>query len=399
MLRTVTRMLLIPALSALAAAGGAVAGPAVARFSARRSARQPITVDLKAEATVLGSVLAEPGWYPAVAELTPQAFADETHARIWARIQQHVTGAAGENLVATDESDVTRLAARMPDLPGDELTVAAMFGVDAAAVLALRDRAATTFDELIRAGQGVLVAWEDRSVLNGVSPIEATGDTEHPLRRRYLPPRLLRQVVTAVLLAVFLGSAPLLTAHVTPLTGAAMVLAMAAVAVLGTVSVVVALVDWDTMYIDLPVFWYGSAAAWVLSAAALVVGGHLNFLLPAAIALGVMFFWTEGVMRVYSKLRGLPMSGFGDTQILTATAGIPAALTGNVALGLGALVAAAVLVILVVLPQRLIGRHKSNQPFAFGPYLALGWLAAWAAVPLPVLPAVWSSLSSTLGGS
>jgi prepilin signal peptidase PulO-like enzyme (type II secretory pathway) len=368
----------------LTAAGAGVIGAAlavpVAKYTARRSAAQPVTFDVPAEKAILAAVLADPDLYPAVIDLTPDAFAVRQHARLWEAIQQTAAGAPR----ARDKEHLAELAGQTPELSGVPAGLA-MVGYAST----LSEHVPAGLDELLVAGASVLAAHEDRSRFNGKSPIvEHPGDVT-PLVRKVLAPTRFRTGFTAVLLGLFSAASPLLIAYGTDLTGPAAVLAGLAVAVLGVVSVVVALVDIDTMYVDLPTFWYGSAASAGLAVTALAVNGTISQALAGVWAIAGIFFYVEVLLRGYAKLRGLPMQGGGDTQILVATAGIPAALTGNLLLGIGVLLAASVLALVVVGFQRIRGRHDTDQPFAFGPYLALGWLGAWAVYPLMQTAGLW----------
>ena len=68
-------------LAGVMAVAGLLLGPAVATFSSRRSAAQPLELALEEERSLLAEVLARPKAYAAVAELNPENLAVPAYGR------------------------------------------------------------------------------------------------------------------------------------------------------------------------------------------------------------------------------------------------------------------------------------------------------------------------------
>ena len=187
----------------------------------------------------------------------------------------------------------------------------------------------------------------------------------------------LRLVVVAVICSLAF-SVSLAAADAFATSTAARLLAAAALVVLSLASVAWAVVDFDTMYLDTPMFWPTTAAAWLLA----VLAGGLDqdwrrALAGVAVAVvGALVF--EGSNLAYRLVRGRDGMGGGDTLILLATAGVPAAITGAWVLGYYVLIGSMVTAIVGWVVQRAVGRLDRHTPTAFGPYLALGWIIAVA---------------------
>lgn len=381
----------LQALSLVLFGFGLVLGVLAAKFIARRSAAQPIGMDPEKEASLLGVVLRQQGLYPAVAELEPEMFVLEPHQRIWAAVKAEVLKAAGADLQARDEKELAALAEQVPaDLA--ERVISTLEAADArlATDLAAREESKTTsLKRALKLGAVVLDGHVDRTKLAGIAPIVPGGPGEPPLVRRYVQPGWKRTLATMLGLAIGFGAAPCLILERTEIeSGLAQWLAIAALVVLTFVSVVVAFVDWDTFYIEVPTFWTGTLVAWGLTVAAQFLDGAPGRLLVGlGVVLGLAVFF-EVTTAVHSKLRGTMKQGFGDTQILAATAGIPAALAGSVTLGIWAMLAGSMLAILGWVVLAAQKKVTKDSPFAFGPYLALGWILAWSLVPMSLLSVV-----------
>jgi leader peptidase (prepilin peptidase)/N-methyltransferase len=102
----------------------------------------------------------------------------------------------------------------------------------------------------------------------------------------------------------------------------------------------------------------------------------LHHLLAAAV--GLLGF--EAASALAERLVGRPALGLGDAK-LAALLGAWLGLTGLGAMVLLAVFSGAVVGVI----GRLSGRLKKNQPFAFGPFLALAGLVVWCTGPAPWL--------------
>jgi leader peptidase (prepilin peptidase)/N-methyltransferase len=233
--------------------------------------------------------------------------------------------------------------------------------------------------ELLEAGAHILADFEDRTLLNGVSEIvESDTDPATPLVRRYRRPGLLRVASSGALFATMLAAGARLVELSTATTAGAL-LGYLTVAVLAAGSLIWALVDWDTFYLDTPSFWPFTIVAWLGAIGTAALESEISRPLAglAICAGGAVVF--VGANLAYLLLRGVNGMGFGDTLILFATAGVPAALTGSWQLGYMAIIGSMLLGIVGWLLLRLAGRVTRESRFAFGPYLAIGWALAAAA--------------------
>lgn len=362
------------AVGVLGATAVAVAGHFSA-WAARRGSLQPVSIALPEERLLLGQVLHSPQLLPAVAELLPSEFAMPSHRTLWETVR-----AVAPVVAAADEDHWQRLSS---SVPADLVARCREASPESAALIerllsevepvSVTKEAATA---VARHGMAVRAAHEDRTTFNGASPIVDTSDPTAPLRRVPAPMTFRRMQTVKALLVIFCAAAPVLAlAH----DGVAYWAALASLLVLALTSVAVAVVDYDTMYIDLPVFWGGAALAWAAAAAAAVLAGNPGRLLAGLVVSLPLAGVFELANLVHRLVRGSDGMGFGDTLLLIATSGVPAALTGSYELGLHSLLGGLLCGLLGWTVLFAQGKITRRTPFAFGPYLALGWLVAWSA--------------------
>lgn len=408
----------------VAAIAAVVAWAARARVAALVEARivaQPVPADPQAEREFLAATLVDPSLFVEADEVDPSDFTLPAHQRLWAAIAR--TAAAGRPVSvgvrnpAVGPPDLTQRPARfqerallelagdpdatlvceellaVSDRPQGQTRLAIRFRAAALAALiggtvaayrtgpgaallgfalfalgwAAARRAGTS--PFIRSGSKVIsLAWE-RANLPGRSPLLA--DPVRGLRRDGRSPTPARVRVVGALASLFTGGAVLVAWPYG-------LLAVTAALALGATCLVVALVDADTLYIDTHVLAGGGLTAWALAAVSAVTAGDPRRLLAGvavAAAAGVCF---EGTNRLFRLLRGSDGIGGGDSLLLLATAGIPGALTGNAQLALHSIVAG---LLLAGAAFAVKGARGGNIQVgaALGPWLAGGWLAAWAA--------------------
>ena len=142
---------------------------------------------------------------------------------------------------------------------------------------------------------------------------------------------------------------------------------------------VVSFVDQDTMYLDMPVFGYGVVTAWIFAILAGVTSGEASRLLAGLFVVVPLFIVFEVTNFLFQKVKGVAGMGFGDTLLLIGTSGIPAAISGSYLLGIHCLIAGLLSGIFVWVVKRVKGEITRESPFAFGPYLAIGWILGWLA--------------------
>jgi len=356
---------------------GAVAGIPLTYIAARRSVAQPVDFDIEREQLALAWLLDNPANIVKVLELEADYFADPTHRALWTDIINACSDVPRLNPDADDAAQ-TAAAAHIPTGLVSALTVvhpelvATLLAIDVDA------------DAGLAAAQYVYDAGKDRVTYPGFSPIESGTAGEAALVRRYRAPGIGRFLVAAGLGASAGSVIPALAALLWP-NGAAYWLSVAALVILAVGSIIWALVDHDTMLIDLETFFPLAGLAWALTLAADFVGGEPRRALSGfLLSVGIAIFFraiNAGYRRYKQATTGVAVDGMGggDSWLVIATAGVPAALAGNANLwylcAMSGMIAA-ITVWLVRWPTAW--RITRNTPFAFGPYLALGWiLGSW----------------------
>jgi prepilin signal peptidase PulO-like enzyme (type II secretory pathway) len=137
------------------------------------------------------------------------------------------------------------------------------------------------------------------------------------------------------------------------------------------------LVDLDTMYIDTRSFLAGAVASWALAVLAVGVDARMGDALAGIIGAGGIVVFIEVVNQFYKRVRGQHGMGMGDYMLIVATIGVPVAVTGVWQLTQGILIVSLLAGILGWIALRLTQKgFNRNTPYAFGPYLATGWMVA-----------------------
>lgn len=360
----------------------------LARLASWRSTRQPAPFDLKAETDVLSAIANDPVQWAWVSPLTEDHFVHPAHRAAW----RSVTDLLGHLPLPEGPVDEQAGAAWIESLRGRSdlpavgavrsaielaLTTTPNGDAEPAPALATED---VSHDRLAGAFADLLACFDDRGFYVAFLPVVAGGPGEPLLLRRYRKPGIAYVATTALLTAASAVAASFTARAVTDAL-LPQVLITASLLVLGIFSVLWALVDFATMYLDTPTFYIGSFSAWALAVAGAVIDGHPGRLIAGlAIAFGGGCVFV-GSNYVYQLVRGRNGMGLGDTFILFATAGVPTAVTGDWQLGYWTLIMSMVLGIIGWGVLRLVGMVTKDSPFAFGPYLALGWIlssTAWA---------------------
>lgn len=387
-----------PVAAVVAAVLAALASIPLVSFAARRTLKQPVALALESEEVLLAGVLGDLRRWPYVAQVRATDFAAAHHHDIWealvralgengvvgenadaddcARIGDHLAPLRGEvldqvrHLLATASSQPTHNLARLEELVvGRALPAAATASRDALDVATV-----TAAEEVIACGN-------DRNRLSGSGLVVPTANSnststdDPPLARAATPTTLLRRAVTATVCAT---GAALIPGWLTvfPVTGAAWVFALIALVALGAMSVAVSLVDLDTLYIDVPVWAAGTALAWAAASAAAVAAGDPGRILAGVMMVAIIGISLEGTNLLFRLVRGIDGQGFGDTLLIFATVGVPPVLAADYRVGFWSVFAGLVVGGLGWFAARLVGRLDRNEPFAFGPWLSVGWVVA-----------------------
>jgi prepilin signal peptidase PulO-like enzyme (type II secretory pathway) len=349
---------------------GAALGFPLAWLAARRSTHQPISYDLDAESRIFRSIAADPTLYLRVLELQVDDFADPNHKKQWASLQQRFALITAPEKVLSEleaETWITSQLLTHSDLFSDALELPQSYEKAPE-----RDSLAKS---VVADAQLVLAASNDRNLYNGHSPIIQGGEGNPILIRQLIAPSTFRITLTIIINAGSWSITPIL-AQAAANSTLSQFFVIISLCLLASSSLLWALVDIDTMYLDTPTFWPGAIIAWGLAVCAAVADYDLSRLLPGVlIALGgAMVF--ELANLGYRIVRGSDGMGGGDTLILLATAGVPAALFGSWSLGYYAALGSLILGVIGWIILFILGKVTRATPYPFGPYLALGWILA-----------------------
>ena len=214
-------------------------------------------------------------------------------------------------------------------------------------------------DQWILAGSRVITAAADRDLLTGRGTVVVSPEG---VPSRQPTPITWYRYVFAVFATTITGA--VLVASQLP------VLVNVAAALMTLAAVVVALVDWDTLYVDFPAL----GVATVAGTAGAVAGWGAGSVPALMVSLG--FLGALGVLFVvYRILRGVWGMAGGDILLMPAFVVAPAMFTQTPALVLWSFLAA---LLLSLGGYAATHRQGKDVPYAFGPYLVFGWVAALA---------------------
>jgi len=213
----------------------------------------------------------------------------------------------------------------------------------------------------------------DRSIYNGRSII---AEVNNDLARKIRPLTLKEKILGNI----FSLASILVTFSLVSDNSLGSLLTIFSIGLLTVFSLEWAYVDWDTMYLDMPAFYLGSLISWLVMILGLTLNHHVSQLKSGIFMTILMIILFEGVNLFYKKFRGRDGMGLGDTFIIVATIGLPTALVGKWQMGYRiAMLSFVTGIIGWLLGKALKEKSKKSdkdQPFAFGPYLALGWVVA-----------------------
>nr|AXF48696.1 tRNA nucleotidyltransferase [Paenarthrobacter ureafaciens] len=387
-----------PIAAVVAAALAALASIPLVSFAARRTLKQPVALALEAEGLLLAGVLGDLRRWPYVAQVRATDFAAAHHHDIWEALVRALgeNGVIGENADADDCArigeqlaphrsevldQVRHLLATASSQPAlnlarfEELVAGVELSADVTASSDALDVATVT------AAEEVIACGNDRNRLSGSGLVvptanpNSTSTDDPPLARAATPTTRLRGAVTALVCA---AGAALIPGWLTvfPVTGAAWVFALVSLVALGAMSVAVSLVDLDTLYIDVPVWAAGTGLAWAAAIASALAAGDPGRILAGLMMVAIIGISLEGTNLLFRLVRGMDGQGFGDTLLIIATVGVPPVLASDYRVGFWSVFAGLVIGGLGWFAARLAGRVHRKEPFAFGPWLSVGWVVA-----------------------
>lgn len=143
---------------------------------------------------------------------------------------------------------------------------------------------------------------------------------------------------------------------------------------------VIALVDIDTLYLDLLTMASMGVASWGSAVAFTFANQRARDLLLGLATVVVWVAALETINLIYKIIRKTDGVGFGDAMIIAVTAGVPVAVTGEFMVGFFGVVCGFILAGFIQIPLALSRKEGARTAFALGPYLCVGWLASWFVV-------------------
>lgn len=334
-------------------------GLLAARIAATRTAAQPIELADTEERALLSHVIATPATLTLCAPLHGKHFADPRLGRLWDELR----GSCGVKI--SERASETRARERGSRIPLDLATRTS----DQALVAELSESPEIDETRAIAHAEKVFACGEDRLMFasQGAGRIVA-GPAQGPSLVRVRVAPTFRRYLASCLLAL-VGAGGIIHAGV----AGGQVIALLAL-LLG--SVIWALVDFDTLYIDYPTFFSLAPAAWATAViAALAEGRPGRLLVGVGCALGCAAFF-ELSNLLFRLLRGMSGMGGGDSLLVLATVGVPAAVTGELWIGYASVIGSLLAAICGWAALAVVRRAGKQTPFALGPYLAIGWIVA-----------------------
>jgi prepilin signal peptidase PulO-like enzyme (type II secretory pathway) len=325
------------------AISGAFIGVLLSRVSAWRTSCQPIPFDSAVEKRVVEWAQEVPG-RALQSGLTSEMFSHPERSSVWGALLTHTAP-------SNDEEGVE-----------EAVQGSALDDIEVVRTLA-----------------------EERVLYPGAALWQQNDDAVVSLLRTVQPPSVRRTLLHALACGAGVGVSAWLYGNVHQLgdakTGGELWGLLALVAlVLG--GVVIAAVDHDTLFLDVPALVVSGGVAWtaaVLCAQARDDKAALYGGILVAVAWGGCFMLMNAM---YKLLRGQIGLGFGDVLITLAAGGVPAVVSGEPMVGFGGILAAMILALLWQTPKLLRKEIGKRDAFALGPFLAVGWIASWAALHL-----------------
>lgn len=344
---------------------GVVLGVGAVILAGRRNAHQPVEADVAGELEVLKFLEKDPAQYArALGEMQESDYTNEDRRNRYRRIVANFKTVADAEMQtaimqAAERQDENSLGEKINSIRekigGEALTSAEVL-------------------DYLRRGESVLSMSAGRGQNTERSRIEETGDDNRPHRRLES-----RTTFGRLVLGGLLGGLSGVTgAYIATqkFEGAALYAGVVTLLLVGIGGIVVGAVDFDTFYLDTPVFWAWAGSSWGAAVITAWIDGYYGGLivgLSGAIGVAVGF---EVVARTWGKLRRLTQ-GAGDTWIVICTAGVPASVVADWRISVWSILAGAIGAAghwgWIAIRR---GADK-NTPVPFGPWLVAG---AWAAM-------------------
>lgn len=361
-------------------------------YSAKRSQRQPVVFNLASENALLNLILKDPTLFLRLGELKPSDFAFPAHVTLYRELQEfYNTLPYFKPSELTEENIDASCAIFLNELENDTNAVNSLASIretfsetlkiEEANLVKIKkqpalDTALTDKDYALKCASEILSDSQDRTYYNGKSEVVVSNtDPAIPLVRRYIKPSLLRLIASGVYGALVVPLS-LFFASNSPYDDSSFVYVFMAFVLLSFFTLLWALVDIDTMYLDMKSFYVGLPLIYVTCLAAGLASNKPSMVLPGLVIAGGGFIVFEVSNFLYKVLRGRDGIGQGDSLILLASAGAPAALFSSWILGYYSMLFAFILGLIGWGFMFILRKVSKDSPFAFGPYLAFGWIVA-----------------------
>jgi prepilin signal peptidase PulO-like enzyme (type II secretory pathway) len=231
------------------------------------------------------------------------------------------------------------------------------------------------YESLVISGGEVINDHMDRTQFNGNSKIIHTGDESRPMERKHTPYKNSKKIAVMLITLVSNWACYELVSSLN-MPGSSKVALALALLLLTSFSILWALVDIDTMYLDMPSFYLGLTVTWLLVVIGSLSSGKITHFIPGITMTLLMVFIFELINLIYKRLRGSDGMGAGDTMIILGTIGVPTAISGAWQMGYRITMLSFLLGIIGWLYNKVKNNATKEEPFAFGPYLAVGWMLA-----------------------
>jgi len=349
----------------------AVGVPVLVRVAAWRTQKQPMSCHPEAEVLLLRTLLKRPQDSALVLDLEAEHFVDPARGSLWSEMKSHCMKYVEHGEETTREQSLGNRDTLNGKLPENFKEMLTFNVLNAAAVEG--DADIMNEADMVVAAEKIYSSGLDRTRYVGNSKVVRTGDPLAPLMRDASRPT--KAHILVYLLVMFTGTLVSLSVGTAVSSGVAAVAYAASMLVLLSGGIVWTIVDLDTLYIDVPTLLLFGGSAWALTAIGAFISGTLANVLTALAAtlvvVGSVFIMSLG----HAKLRGNPGMGTGDFMLMPATLGVPVAITGMWVMTNWILLTSLILGILGWVVKYLkVQDFGRRTPYAFGPYLACGWV-------------------------
>ena len=347
---------------------GLIVGYLIIKPSLIRSSKQPVSFDSDNEDIFLSYLLSHPKFWAEASIIQSIDFSQEAARKLWSEVDGLIKKEKIYPLSENSSDKLVKLVAEK--IPSDIMNRLEYASIGNEYINKLK-ALSPTYEEAYAAGQLIINDSLDRGEYNGLSEIRHNGDTFY---RVLGEPSVGRKIWSPSVAAIALLFGYYLSAH--SYRGPSMVLSFLTIVALTVSTLEWALVDIDTMYLDMKYFIIGSVTTYLLTVATLFTDHRLKNIIPGLLVVGVFLILLEISNFIFRRIKGTNGMGFGDYYILVTSVGVPTMLSGSWFLGYRIIMLSLMIGIVGWGIGYTLGKTGRDKPFAFGPYLALGWVVA-----------------------